>query len=135
MGYSLSDKLKYLRLNRNLTQTDVANHLNMTRQGYAHYERGARSPDNQTTLKLANFYQLTVEELIDENVLPLEIAPLLEDSQYDTDKDYQVAVDANKITIKVNTYEKKLISLFRKLDNNEQKSLLNELDNKIDKEA
>lgn len=132
MGYSLSDKLKYLRLNRNLTQTDVAKHLNMTRQGYSHYERGLRSPDNQTTLKLANFYQLNVEELINEDLLPLEIVPLLEDGQYDTNRNYSVAVDANKITIKVNTYEKKLISLFRKLDNKEQKSLLMELDSKTE---
>ena len=89
MAYSLSDKLRYLRINRNLTQNDVGKYLSMTRQGYAHYEKGTRSPDYQTLLKLADYYQLSVDDLVSKDKLPLEIAYLYESTPYSTNKDYK----------------------------------------------
>lgn len=133
MGYSLSEKLKNLRTNRNLTQSDVGKHLNMTRQGYAHYEKGSRSPDYQTLSKLANFYQLSVDNLVNEDELPLEIAYLYESNPYSTSKEYKDFLSSNKITIKVDIKENKLISLFRQLSKKEKKILISELENKIKK--
>src|SRR5690554_7831030 len=105
MGYSLSDKLKYLRKNRNLTQSDLGDLLNMTRQGYAHYEKGTRSPDPQSILKLANFYEISANELIDDKEIPDEIAYIYEAELYSTNKDY----NDNITPIKINANEKNLI--------------------------
>lgn len=130
MAYSLSEKLRYLRLNRNLTQIDVARHLSMTRQGYAHYEKGTRSPDYQTLSKLASFYQLTVDELVNENELPLEIAYIYESNPYSTDKSYKELLRSRSISIKVTVNENKLISLFRQLSTKDQILLISSLENK-----
>lgn len=143
MAYSLNSKLKYLRINRGLTQTGLGNFLNMTRQGYAHYENGTRSPDHQTILKLANFYEVNVNELIDNREIPLEIAYLYETSPYVTDKKYKNTGDDSKITVKITNEEKNLISLYRKLDINTKDILMDQLNrilkrankNKIEKET
>lgn len=132
MRYPLNDKLKCLRINKNLTQTDLGNYLNMTRQGYAHYEKGSRSPDNQTILRLANLYDIGIKELIDENELPTEIAYLFDPNPYTTDKKYKTSEESNTITIKVSTYEKRLVSLFRQLDEQEQIFIISEVENIIE---
>ncbi len=129
MGYSLNDKLKYLRKNRDLTQADLGDLLNMTRQGYAHYEKGTRSPDHKSILKLANYYKISANELIDDREVPEEIAYIYESELYSTNKDYNKLVT----TIKINANEKNLISLFRQLDSKEQSLLLNQIEQKIEK--
>ena len=123
MSYLLKDKLRNLRKSRNLTQTDLGNYLNMTRQGYAHYEKGHRSPDFQTILKLAELYQVSVDELIDDEELPLEISHLYETTPYNVKNKSK---KFNTI-INVSSNEKQLIKIFRKLNDKEQKILLNKL--------
>lgn len=127
MEFSLKNKLKLLRNNRDLTQLDVANYLNMTRPGYAHYENGIRNPDSQTLLKLANLYQISVDELVDENDLPIEIAHLYETNPYRT-KNSTNDVDIQKnIPIQVSEREKQLITMFRKLDKQDKNMFFNKL--------
>ena len=55
--------LKEERENTNLTQTDVANILNITQQAYAHYESGKRTPSIETLIKLADFYKVSLDYL------------------------------------------------------------------------
>ena len=131
MAYSLSNKLRNLRLNRNLTQSDVGKHISMTRQGYAHYEKGTRTPDYKILSRLASFYQLSLDELIDENELPIEIAYLYESNPYSTNKNYKSILDSHKITIKVSTNENKLISLCRQLSIKEQNLLIKDLEKRV----
>ena len=130
MAYSLSDKLKFLRLNNNLTQTDIGKHLNMTRQGYAHYEKGDRDPDPKTILKLARFYDVDVVDLIDDNVLPSEIAYFVESTPYSTDRTYKDLPKTKRISISVTSQEMNLIRYFRKLDPDEKVALLNIIEEK-----
>ncbi|HHX54746.1 MAG TPA: helix-turn-helix domain-containing protein [Clostridiales bacterium] len=123
MDFLLNDKLRYLRINRGLTQVDLGNYLNMTRQGYAHYENGLRSPNYQILVKLANLYQVSVDDLVDSKEIPLEIVHLYETSPYQIKKEYNYEKSPKNISIMVNKREKELIHMFRKL-NTQDKNML-----------
>lgn len=64
----LGEKLKNLRNDKDLTQEQVAKYLGLTRGAYAGYELGRRDPDKQTLLKLARFYGVSVDFLIDDSI-------------------------------------------------------------------
>lgn len=57
-------KLKILRKNKGLTQTQVANAVGIGRQAYAYYEKGEREPSPETLCKLADFFGVSVDELL-----------------------------------------------------------------------
>lgn len=56
--------LKQLRENKGLKQQDIANILKMSRTGYAHYESGHSEPSISQIIKLAQFYQVTTDYLL-----------------------------------------------------------------------
>ena len=47
-----------------MSQQIVADYLEITRQAYSNYENGNRAPDNETLLKLAEFFEVTVDYLL-----------------------------------------------------------------------
>lgn len=65
--YSLiaMNKIKNLRIEKGLSQVDMAKLLNTTYQAYAHYERGRREPDIETIIKLSQFFNISLNELFD----------------------------------------------------------------------
>lgn len=56
--------LKNLRKKRNLTQKDVADAIGITFQTYSYYETGRTKPTPETLCKLADFFGVTVDELL-----------------------------------------------------------------------
>ena len=58
------ETLKILRKNKGLTQTQVADAVELGRQAYAYYEKGERAPSPETLCKLADFFGVTVDELL-----------------------------------------------------------------------
>lgn len=133
MNFSLNKKLKYLRKNRGLTQVDLSNYLNMSRQGYAHYENGIRIPNYQVLNRLAKFYQISVDDLTDNKELPLEIMHLYETSPYHIKKEYNYEKSSKNISIMVNQREKELINMFRKLNTQDKNKLYHKLKAKTQK--
>ena len=61
--------LKELRKRNMLTQSEVANMLNITPQAYANYERGDRTPDIMTCKKLAAIFGVSLEVLLGDKPL------------------------------------------------------------------
>ena len=57
-------RLKQLRIEKKVTQSDVAKFLNVTRQGYANYETGKTSPTPTILVKLADYFECTVDYLV-----------------------------------------------------------------------
>lgn len=57
-------KLKELRKSKNITQLDVATAIGVSSQVLSRYERGEREPDYKTLCKLADFFGVTVDELL-----------------------------------------------------------------------
>lgn len=58
------EKLKELRKINNLRQKDVAEFLNISITGYASWEQGLSEPNIENLIKLADFYNTTVDYLI-----------------------------------------------------------------------
>lgn len=62
-----NEKLKELRIQKNLTQDDVANHLHISRQSVSKWEQGINEPDIQTLKQLCLLFEVTIDELIDDD--------------------------------------------------------------------
>ncbi len=61
----IGEKLKQLRLQSGLTQRQLADKLRLSRVNYTRYETGASRPDYETLLLLADFYDVSLDELFD----------------------------------------------------------------------
>ncbi len=68
----LSKILKELREARNLSQTDVAKVLNITRQAYNHYETGVRLPSLESLIMIADYFDVSTDYLLGRNSLDKE---------------------------------------------------------------
>lgn len=53
-----------LRKSKGLTQTDLANHLDITFQAISKWERGENLPDAYMLIELAKLYGITVDEIL-----------------------------------------------------------------------
>lgn len=60
----LTANLFRLRTEYNLTQTQISKKLNISRQAYSNYETGKRIPDIDMLVRIADFYHITLEELV-----------------------------------------------------------------------
>ncbi|PSU20265.1 transcriptional regulator [Photobacterium phosphoreum] len=61
----INEQIKRLRLSRILNQEDVANALNIAKSTYIKYEKGNQSPQVETVEKIAKFYGVNINELIE----------------------------------------------------------------------
>lgn len=62
------DKLKQLRLDRNLTQADIAKTIGVSPATIGNYEQGTREPrNNEMWQKLADYFNISVDELMDKS--------------------------------------------------------------------
>lgn len=59
------EKLKDIREDRDLFQKDIAKILNVSQQTYSRYESGEISIDKNSLIKLALFYNTSVDYLLD----------------------------------------------------------------------
>ena len=60
----VSDTLRVLRMERDMTQEDVANRLNISRFSVANYETGRRNPSVGLLTKYAEIFHLSMDDLI-----------------------------------------------------------------------
>ncbi len=58
------EKIKKLRKDRGLTQEELAEKLNLSRQAIAKWESGQSYPEVETLLKLSNFFRVTIDFLV-----------------------------------------------------------------------
>ena len=57
------DRLRELRKEKRLRQDDIAVDLNVTRQTISKYERGERQPDYCMLIKIAEYFQVSIDYL------------------------------------------------------------------------
>lgn len=69
MGYfirviMMTNRLRDLREDADLNQTQVANYLGMSQTGYSKYETGENDIPTQVLIKLARFYKTSVDYIL-----------------------------------------------------------------------
>jgi len=60
----LYQRIRDLRDDKDLTQTDVAKILHMSQTGYSKYERGENDIPSQILIKLADFYNTSTDYIL-----------------------------------------------------------------------
>jgi|SRR5690625_903184 len=88
------DRLKELRIEKKLTQQEMADFLGITRQGYAKYENGQAETDLETLKKLANFFDVSTDYLTGNT----------DDIEFMTDE--EINEEIKKITKELNVWYK-----------------------------
>lgn len=73
--------LKLLRKNLGVTQDDVARAINIPKPTYSHYETGRNEPDIQTMIKLANYFNCSLDYLLGYRPQQKKITEQLTDDQ------------------------------------------------------
>lgn len=75
-------KLKELRKEKKLNQTDLGNLLGLTQRAYAEYEKTDNIPNVATLIKIADYYGVSLDYLCDhETKTQLDLPPLNEDQK------------------------------------------------------
>lgn len=59
----IATKLRKLRVKKNMSQSDVAKHLHLTRQAISAWENGKSEPDKEILMQLCDFYGTSMDEL------------------------------------------------------------------------
>ena len=60
----MSERLKGLREERDLTQQDLADELDVSKSTYSYYESGKRNLNASTLLKLSNLYNVSLDYIM-----------------------------------------------------------------------
>lgn len=78
-------RLKEIRKQRNFNQKVIADYLNCSQAVYSRYESGEREPALDVLIRLADFYGVTLDELVGRTPMQIEIihdnAPPLQGDQ------------------------------------------------------
>jgi len=64
-GDNLYKRIKFLREDKNLNQTQIAKILNMSQTGYSKYETGENDIPTKILIALADFYETSIDYLLD----------------------------------------------------------------------
>lgn len=63
----IGNKLKELRISEGLTQQELSVRLGISRVNYTRYETDKVRPDYETLIKLADFYNVSLDGIFDRN--------------------------------------------------------------------
>ena len=61
---SFPDRLKELRKTKGVTQKIISEYLSITERAYSKYEYALREPNHEITIKLADYFQVSVDYLL-----------------------------------------------------------------------
>ena len=60
---SIGDKIKALRMQKGITQTELANAVCVTTQAVSKWEKGKTLPDIENLPRIAEFFGITIDDL------------------------------------------------------------------------
>lgn len=79
----IGERIKQLRAEKKLRQVDLADHLGVSRTTYTQYETNVSEPDNNTLIKIASFFDVSIDYLLGRTDSRKHIVDLPDDYQVD----------------------------------------------------
>lgn len=61
---TFGERLKSLRINKNLTQKQMANEFHITERAYQRYEGDTSTPHYETLISLADYFNVSIDYLV-----------------------------------------------------------------------
>lgn len=58
-------RIRDLREDADLTQSEISKHLNISQRAYSHYENGTRDIPTNLLIAIADFYDVSIDYLLD----------------------------------------------------------------------
>ncbi len=125
-----NEKIKMLRKNNNLTQEELAEKLNVSRQAITKWESGEGIPDIDNLKEISTLFNITIDELVKENKdVSMNNNNYIEEIEIDHTKHFDIRVNkCDVIDIVSNKKEKVLIEV-RSLEEEKEKLIKIKNDN------
>lgn len=82
------ENLKRLRKSRGITQTQIAKYLGISQNNYSYWENGKVKIDNASLQKLADYFGVSVDYILDRESPTKEKSPLAERPQADISENF-----------------------------------------------
>ena len=64
MDINMNNRIKDLREDRDMRQIDLAQAVGIDQRTISNYETGKTNPDSEALIKLANFFNVTIDYLL-----------------------------------------------------------------------
>lgn len=131
------EKLKKLRKTQNLTQEQLAEKLNVSRQAITKWETSDGTPDIENLKQISNFFNISIDELIKEENLELKSNKkytYTEEFEIDHSKHYDINIcQIKELNITSNSEEKVKINISSDTNENIKDILKIKFDNLYNK--
>ena len=134
-----NEKLKMLRKGKGLTQEDLAEKINVSRQAITKWESGEGIPDIENLKQISVLFDVTIDELVKENFdvrIDNSKNIYVKELVIDHSKDFDIKISKiDELTILNNSEEKVKIEILSNTDINLEDAFiikLDELYNKLD---
>lgn len=75
-------RLKELRINKGISQKEIAEYLGITVAAYSLYERGNREPNITMLRKIAEYYNVSIDDILGISDEPTTIAAHFDGDEY-----------------------------------------------------
>ena len=115
---NINERLRELRVKFGYTQNQIAKMLNIDRSTYAYYETGKTHPDITSLVVLSRIYNISLDELLDDESTPKPVS----DHRFVTD--YVQGKKNSSRIYDLSSKEKYLVGAYRSCSTDEQQKLL-----------
>ena len=102
-------KLKELRKQRKLNQQAVADVLNCSQAVYSRYENGDREPPLEVLIRLADFYKVSLDELVGR--VPMQIEVIEGDPPPLPDDQFEIVIKPDEKAPSADELERKIVAI------------------------
>lgn len=87
---TFGNNIKNLRVKKNMTQSDLAEKLNLSRPTIGRYETDERFPDKETIIELAELFEVSIDEMFGRKDLKKKSIFMEEHTSFKTDYIYKI---------------------------------------------